>query len=156
MRRIVKLIASIIICQLAGAVGLIFTTPAISTWYAGLEKPWFNPPNWLFAPVWITLYLLMGIALFLVWDKGLGKKNVKASINMFAIQLVLNALWSLIFFGLRLPLYALIEIILLWMAILATIIMFYRIDRRAGIILLPYIIWVSIAMLLNLYIWILN
>lgn len=151
-----KLIASILICQLAGAAGSFFTLPSIATWYASLQKPWFTPPGWAFAPVWITLFLLMGISLYLVWEKGLGRKDVKASINMFAIQLALNIAWSLIFFGLRLPLHAFVEIMLLWLAILASIIMFRRIDRRAGLILLPYIIWVSIAALLNLYIWILN
>ena len=156
MKSIARLIISIVVCQLAGVIGSVFTAPSITAWYSGLNKPFFTPPNWLFAPVWITLYLLMGIALFLIWNKGLGRKNVKASINMFAIQLALNIVWSLIFFGIRMPLYAFIEIILLWIAIAATILLFWRIDRRAGAILVPYIVWVTIASALNLFIWILN
>jgi benzodiazapine receptor len=151
-----KLIISIIICQVIGGIGSIFTYPSISTWYASLVKPWFTPPNWVFAPVWITLFLLMGIALYLVWDKSLGKKDVRLAASVFGVQLVLNALWSLLFFGLQSPFYAFIEIIIFWIAVLVTIIKFYQISRPAAVILLPYIIWVTIAASLNYYIWILN
>jgi benzodiazapine receptor len=156
MNRIARLVISILVCQMAGLIGSIFTMPSIPTWYASLAKPWFSPPNWLFGPVWITLYLLMGISLYLVWDRGLEKRGVKKALSVFGIQLVLNALWSFLFFGLLSPILGLVCIVMLWFAILASIILFYRIDRRAGIILLPYIIWVTIATLLNLYIWLLN
>ncbi|MFC2143906.1 TspO/MBR family protein [Candidatus Aenigmatarchaeota archaeon] len=152
----VKLIVSIIICQVIGGIGSIFTAPSISTWYTTLAKPWFTPPNWVFAPVWITLFLLMGISLYLIWEKGLKEKRIKTAISIFGIQLALNAIWSIIFFGLQSPFYAFIEIIILWIAILATIISFYKISKPAGLILLPYIIWVTIASSLNYYVWILN
>jgi benzodiazapine receptor len=156
MNRIIRLIASILLCQMAGIVGSLFTMPSIPTWYASLAKPWFSPPNWLFGPVWITLYLLMGIALYLAWNKGLEKKGAKRALSVFGIQLFLNALWSFLFFGLLSPLLGLIGIVILWIAILASIILFWGIDRRAGIILIPYIVWVTIATLLNLYILLLN
>jgi translocator protein len=150
------LFSSIIICQLAGIIGSIFTTPAIPTWYANINKPTFRPPNWVFAPVWTTLFLLMGIALFLIWRKGLNEKDIKIAIAVFAFQLVLNTLWSFLFFGLKSPFAAFIEIIFLWVAILASIILFFRISRLAGALLIPYILWVSFASILNFSIWRLN
>lgn len=150
------LFSSIIICQLAGIIGSIFTTPAIPTWYANINKPTFRPPNWVFAPVWTTLFLLMGIALFLVLRKGLNKKDIKIAISVFAFQLVLNTLWSFLFFGLKSPFAAFVEIIFLWIAILASIILFFRISRPAGALLIPYILWVSFASILNFSIWRLN
>lgn len=153
MNKWVKLIASILICQIAGVIGSVFTTPSITTWYADLQKPGFSPPNWVFGPVWITLYTLMGISLYLVWNK---KKNIKIPLTLFFIQLILNSIWSIIFFGLQNPFYALIEIIILWIMILLTIISFYKVSKKAGLLLLPYIIWVSVATILNYYIWILN
>jgi benzodiazapine receptor len=153
---ILILFSSIIICQLAGIIGSIFTTPAIPTWYANINKPTFRPPNWVFAPVWTTLYLLMGIALFLVLRKGLNEKGIKIAVAVFALQLVLNALWSYLFFGLESPFAAFIEIIFLWAAILISIILFFRISWVAGALLIPYIIWVSFASVLNFAIWRLN
>jgi benzodiazapine receptor len=150
------LFTSIIICQLAGFIGSVFTTPAIPNWFANINKPSFNPPNWVFAPVWTTLYLLMGIALFLIWRKGLNKKDVKIAVSVFAFQLVLNSLWSFLFFGLQSPLAAFIEIIFLWAAILVSIILFFRISKIAGCLLIPYILWVSFASVLNFAIWQLN
>jgi benzodiazapine receptor len=150
------LFSSIIICQLAGIIGSIFTTPAIPTWYANINKPTFRPPNWVFAPVWTTLFLLMGIALFLVLRKGLNKKDIKIAISVFAFQLVLNTLWSFLFFSLKSPFAAFVEIIFLWIAILASIILFFRISRPAGALLIPYILWVSFASILNFSIWRLN
>jgi tryptophan-rich sensory protein len=149
-----KLVVSLLICQLAGVIGSIFTTPAISTWYAGVQKPFFVPPNWLFAPAWITLFVLMGISLYLIWDKGF--KENRIAIWVFGVQLGLNILWSAIFFGMRNPGCAFIEIIGLWMAILATIIAFKRVSRRAAWLLVPYICWVSFAAVLNFSIWMLN
>lgn len=150
------LFVSIIICQLAGVIGSIFTTSAIPRWYAGINKPSFNPPNWVFAPVWTTLFLLMGISLYLVWRKGLNEKDIKIAVAVFVFQLILNALWSFLFFGLESPFAAFIEIIFLWIAILASIILFFRISWVAGALLIPYILWVSFASVLNFAIWRLN
>lgn len=153
---ILKLLASIIGCQCAGLVGSIFTIPSIPTWYASLQKPPFTPPNWLFAPAWITLYLLMGIAAFIVWQKGLDKQGVKPALVIFLIQLVLNALWSVVFFGFKSPLWGVIVIVALWIAILFTILKFFRLSRTAGALLLPYILWVSFAAILTISVWVLN
>jgi tryptophan-rich sensory protein len=151
-----KLIASIIVCQLAGLLGAIFTSSAIPTWYATLEKPAFVPPDWTFSVVWMFLYLLMGLALYIVWRKGLDRRDVRLAMGVFGVQLFLNFLWSILFFGLRSPLLGMIEIIFLWFAIVATIWLFYRISRLAGALLMPYLAWVSFAALLNYYIWLLN
>ena len=156
LKGILKLIASIIICQLAGFIGSLFTTPAIPTWYKTLTKPAFTPPNSIFSPVWITLFLLMGISLFLVWQKSLKDQKVKIALLFFAVQLVLNTFWSILFFGLKSPLWAFIEIIILWFAILLTIIKFFKVSKPAGILLLPYILWVSFAAFLNFFLWNLN
>ncbi len=150
-----KLAASIGICLLAGAVGSIFTVSAIPNWYATLAKPFFAPPNWVFAPVWTTLYVIMGISLFLVWRKGFNKKT-KNAINIFTIQLALNVLWSLAFFGLKSPIAGFVVIIALWAAIAATTMKFMKIEKNAGLLLIPYIAWVSVAALLNLSIVLLN
>lgn len=155
-KNVVKLIMAIFVCQLAGAIGSIFTVSAIAGWYSGLVKPALNPPNWLFGPAWITLYTLMGIAAFLVWQKGLDKKEIKTALEIFILQLLLNAIWSVIFFGWQSPAWAFINIILLWLAILWTIMVFYRISKPAAYLLLPYILWVSFAAYLNYSIWMLN
>jgi len=151
-----KLILSIIICQLAGFVGSIFTRASVSTWYVTLNKPSFTPPGWVFGPVWITLYALMGISAFLVWNKGFNDRQIKAALIIFGIQLILNALWSAAFFGLKSPLAGLIVIVILWLAILLTIFRFLNISAAAGLLLLPYIVWVSFAAVLNLSIFLLN
>lgn len=151
-----KLIGSIIACEGAGGIGSIFTIPAISTWYASLEKPAFTPPNWIFSPVWITLYLLMGIAVFLIWRVGLREEGVLGAFTIFWAQLIVNILWSVVFFGFESPLGGVILILILWAAILITIIRFFKISNIAGALLIPYIIWVSIASYLNIGIWILN
>lgn len=145
-----------IICLLAGVIGSIFTTPAIQGWYATLVNPSFNPPNWVFAPVWTGLYLLMGISAFLVWRKGLDNHLVNSGLRIFILQLILNTLWSFLFFGLKSPLLGLIEIVLLWIAIVLTILSFFRVSKLAGILLLPYILWVSFATILNFSLWRLN
>ena len=151
-----KLILAIIICQAAGLIGALFTRSAIPDWYAFLTKPELAPPNWIFAPVWTTLYLLMGIAAFLVWKRGLDRTDVRLALSIFTVQLVLNTLWSIIFFGLRAPGWAFIEIALMWVAILASIIAFSRISKTAAWLLVPYILWVSFAAYLNYSIYILN
>jgi benzodiazapine receptor len=153
---IIKLLISIAVCQLAGFIGSLFTTPAIPNWYASLNKPSFTPPNWLFSPVWISLYFLMGISLFIVWHVGFKEQNVKIAIAIFAIQLILNSLWSVVFFGSKSPLGGFIVIIFLWIAILATIISFFKISKAAGILLTPYILWVSFAAVLNFFLFWLN
>ncbi|MBN2067012.1 MAG: tryptophan-rich sensory protein [Candidatus Diapherotrites archaeon] len=153
---IAKLAISILLCQAAGILGSVFTFQAIPNWYAALEKPWFTPPNWAFGPVWIALYTLMGIALFLVWQKGLETKKAKLAIGIFGVQLALNAIWSIIFFGMQMPFPAFIEILLLWIAIAATIVKFWPISRKAALLLIPYIVWVSIATALNYSVWVLN
>ena len=151
-----KLITSIIVCQLTGVLGSIFTRPAIPTWYATLKKPSFTPPDGVFSPVWITLFVLMGIAAFLVWNKGLSDQRVRVALSIFVVQLILNVLWSVMFFGLRSPLAGLIEIVVLWIAILLSILYFLKVSNIAGILLVPYILWVSFAAVLNLSIWRLN
>jgi benzodiazapine receptor len=153
---IIKLIISIAACEGAGGIGAIFTTPAIATWYAGLKKPTFTPPNSVFGPVWITLYLLMGIAVFLVWREGLGQEGVTIAFVIFWAQLVLNILWSVIFFGLKSLFGGMVMILLLWIAILINIITFFGVSPLAGWLLIPYIIWVSIAANLNVQVWKLN
>ena len=153
---IIKLIVSVLVAELAGAIGSLFTSTAISTWYATLVKPSFNPPNWIFAPVWTTLFVLMGIGAFFVWQKGLGKKAVRIALIIFLTQLVLNTLWSILFFGLHNPAAALVEIVFLWLAIMATIIAFYRVTPKAAYFLIPYILWVSFAGVLNFSLWHLN
>ena len=151
-----KLILFIILIEIIGSLGAIATTPAIPTWYASLEKPFFTPPSWVFAPVWTTLFLLMGIALYLVWQEGMKNRNVRIAIYAFAFQMFLNVLWSFLFFGLRNPSLGLIEIVILWIAILFTIIKFYRVSKPAAYLLIPYICWVTIATALNLGVFLLN
>jgi tryptophan-rich sensory protein len=148
----VRLIACIIGCELAGAIGSVFTIPAIATWYAALEKPFFTPPALVFAPVWTVLYALMGIALYLAWEKGLSREAG----GLFALQLGLNVLWSVLFFGLKNPQWAGIEIVLLWLSILATILAFRKTSATAALLLVPYLAWTSLALLLNWAVWMLN
>jgi tryptophan-rich sensory protein len=153
---IVLLLVSIIICQLAGLIGSFATTPAIPGWYASLRKPAFTPPSSVFAPVWIILFLLMGCALFLVWRQGVRIPAVKWAILIFVIQLILNVLWSFAFFGMRSPLAGLIVICVLWIMIVVTIVAFFRLSTFAGILLIPYILWVSYAAVLNAAIFAIN
>jgi translocator protein len=151
-----KLLTSVLLCQFAGAVGSVFTASSLANWYSLLEKPVFNPPSWVFFPVWTLLYTLMGISLYIVWDKGLQDREVKIGLIIFGIQLVLNSLWSFLFFGLKSPYYGFVEIIFLWLAIFLTIIKFRNISKTASDLLIPYILWVSFAALLNYYLWTLN
>jgi tryptophan-rich sensory protein len=156
MKNLLKLIVCIAICQLAGVVGSIFTMDNIPTWYEQLIKPPLRPPNWIFAPVWITLYTLMGISLFLVIKKGFGFQGVKGGVTLFAIQLVLNTVWSIVFFGKHELLFSIIIIALLWIMILATMLKFRPISFTAAVLLLPYLLWVSFASYLNSAIYVLN
>jgi benzodiazapine receptor len=153
---ILKLVISLLVCQVAGLIGSAFTSPSIPTWYAAIKKPSFTPPNWLFAPAWITLYVLMGVSAFLVWRKGLGDSQVKIALSIFIVQLIFNILWSVVFFGLKSPLAGFVIIVILWIAILLTILNFFKISMAAGLLLIPYILWVSFASILNFSIFILN
>lgn len=149
MKNTLKFIFSIIICQLAGAIGALFTTPSIDSWYDTLVKPSFVPPNSVFGPVWTTLFVLMGISLFLIWKKGLEKREIKIAVSLFALQLILNVLWSFIFFGAHSLVGGFIEIIFLWLSILVCIVYFWKISKGAALLLVPYILWVSFAGFLN-------
>ena len=149
------IIISIIIAQMAGLIGSFFTVSGVQNWYVYLQKPVFSPPSWLFAPAWITLYTLMGIAAFLVWKK----RNIigaKPALWVYGIQLGFNALWSFIFFGMRNPGLAFIEIFILWVLILIVTVKFFKIDKGAGYLFLPYILWVTFASVLNFAVWQLN
>ena len=143
-------------CIALGAAGGLLTAPQIETWYAALEKPAFNPPSWIFGPVWTVLYALMGVAAWLVWRAGLDRRAVKLALALFTIQFVLNLAWTPAFFGLESPLLGLAVIVPLWVTIVATIAAFSRIDRRAAGLLVPYLAWVSFATVLNYAIWTLN
>lgn len=151
------LLISIGICYLAAAIGSLFTAPSINTWYVYLNKPFYNPPNWIFGPIWTVLYSMMGYALFLALSskKNDGNKS-NSEIHWFALQLILNTLWSIVFFGLHLPGIAFILIIFLWISILVTIHEFFSILKLAGILLIPYLCWVTFAGILNASIVILN
>ncbi|HEY5536410.1 MAG TPA: TspO/MBR family protein [Ignavibacteria bacterium] len=151
----IKLISSIVICQIVGIIGSFFTAKNIPVWYAGLKKPVFNPPNWVFAPVWITLYLLMGVSFYLIWIKS-AEKDIKIPVILFIAQLILNSFWTIIFFGLKSPGFALFEILILWILILLCIIEFYPVSVTASLLLIPYILWVTYASILNYSLWRLN
>ena len=150
MNKMFKLIISILICQCAGIIGSFFTARSISEWYAFINKPAFTPPNWIFAPVWIGLFTLMGISAFLVWRKGLRAFGVKSALSIFILQLGLNTIWSIVFFGGRSIVGGLAVIAFLWLAILWTIKRFFAICKPAAMLLIPYIIWVSFACILNI------
>ena len=143
------------VCLAAGGLGAIATTPAIDTWYETINKPSWNPPNQIFGPVWTTLFIMMGWAAWLVWKSDPLPKSV-FPLSLFGFQLALNIAWSWIFFGWRQPGWAFLEIVLLWLAILATVIVFFRRSWIAGTMLLPYLGWVSFACALNFTIWRLN
>lgn len=151
-----RLLGFIAICQLAGLIGALFTFSAIPSWYAYLDKPPFSPPNYLFGPVWTILYTLMGISAYLIYKKGLKKKEVKSALKVFAAQLILNSLWSIFFFGLRNPELAFAEIILMLATIVVTILRFNKISKTAAYLLIPYLLLVSFASILNLSIALLN
>ncbi len=155
MRRFIALTISIAIAQAAGLIGSLFTITSIPTWFAALDKPWFSPPNWIFGPVWTLLYTLMGIAAFLIYRQR-KHPQAKQAMVAYSVQLTLNAAWSIIFFGSHAIGLALVEIIAMWAAIVWTIALFARVDRRAAWILVPYLAWVSFATMLNAALWRLN
>ncbi|MFH0739626.1 MAG: TspO/MBR family protein [bacterium] len=154
MNKIIKFLMAIVLCEGAGIIGSVFTTPAIGSWYATLAKPSFNPPNWIFGPVWTALFFLMGVALYLVWSSNNSSAGgKKTAVLVFFQQLALNILWSVLFFGMQNPMLAFVEIIVLWLAILMTIFYFAKISKTAAWLLVPYILWVSFAGFLNFSIW---
>jgi benzodiazapine receptor len=152
----IKLIICLGVTFTAPLIGSFFTRQAVSDWYANLNKPFFTPPNWLFGPVWTALYLLMALAAFLVWQKGLANPLVKISLALYLLQLILNCLWTPLFFGLKMPLAAFCEIVMLWCVIVLTILAFVRVSIPATLLMLAYIVWTSFAALLNFSIWMLN
>jgi len=152
---ILPLLVAVLISELAGVIGSVFTFPSVSGWYQTLQKPALNPPGWIFGPVWTGLFLLMGIAVFLVWRRT-RTKGRRVALFAFGIQLALNVCWSIIFFGLHQPGWSLVEIVVLWIAILCTTVLFYRQSKPAAILFLPYLLWVTFATYLNFEIWSLN
>jgi len=153
---IVSLVVAVVIPLVVGGLGGVATASAIPTWYQGLNKPAWNPPNWVFGPVWTLLYILMGVAAWLVWRQGWDNLPVRVALAIFGAQLLLNLFWSLIFFGLRSPGWAVLEIVILWGFVLATTVQFYRLDSIAGLLLIPYQLWVTFAAVLNAAVWQLN
>jgi translocator protein len=153
---LIKAIVCIFLCLSAGGIGSAFTASAIPEWYATLNKPSFSPPNWIFAPVWTLLYVLMGLAAAIVWRKGLQNPQVRTALVVFLIQLILNMAWSVLFFGLRSPLYGLVDILFLWTMILVTIAQFSKVSTPAAALLIPYVLWVTFATGLNFGIFLLN
>ncbi|MGB3633071.1 MAG: TspO/MBR family protein [Rubrobacteraceae bacterium] len=155
VRSFVGLIAFLAACFATAGLGSLVTTPRINGWYAELDKPFFNPPSWIFGPVWTVLFLAMAVAGWLVWRQR-GFPGAKVALTLFGIQLFLNLLWSTLFFGLKSPGVALVEIVVLWTAILATLLAFRQKSRTAAALFVPYLAWVTFATLLNLEIWRLN
>lgn len=153
MKSPLKLSIALALPLLAGGLGALFTNDAVQTWYPLLTKPFFSPPNWLFGPVWTLLYILMGIACYRVWTSA---KNHRTAMTLYWVQLFFNAIWSPLFFGLRSPGLGLIDIFVMVILITWTMISFFRIDQKAGYLLIPYLGWVSFATALNTAIWWLN
>jgi tryptophan-rich sensory protein len=156
MNTTLKLVISVAAPLAVGGLSGFATARGVANWYPTLSKPSFNPPAWIFGPVWTVLYIMMGVAAFLVWRKILDTEGVKIALTVFAVQLALNGLWSILFFGMRAPGLALAEIILLWIAIGITTVLFWRVTPTAGALLLPYWGWVSFATVLNASLWWLN
>lgn len=150
-----KLIISIILPLAIGAIAGIFTSQSVPEWYATLNRPSFNPPKAIFGPVWTTLYLLMGVSLFLIWNQNVSKQR-NVAILVFIIQLLLNFGWSFIFFYFNLIGLALVEIILLWFSIVIMLVLFYKIKPMASYINIPYLLWVTFALVLNYCYYLLN
>ncbi|MBQ4912991.1 tryptophan-rich sensory protein [Maribacter sp. MMG018] len=155
-KKITYVAVCVIICLIIGFLSSIVTQSSVNDWFLTLNKPSFNPPNWLFAPVWTALYILMGISAGLVWAKGFHHKWVKTALYHFGFQLLLNALWSIVFFGLKSPFWALLVILGLLTMLLLTIKWFKVVSKPAAVLLIPYLIWVCFATLLNYKIWELN
>jgi len=156
MKKKLQIVIAILGCEAVGILGSFTTFSAIPTWYIFLNKPFFSPPNWIFGPVWTILYALMGISVFLIWQKGIKNKINREAVTLFVIQLILNGIWTPIFFGLKNLFLALIVIVAMLYFIYQTISAFSKIDKKAAYLLYPYMAWVSFATLLNFSVWILN
>ncbi|MCF7835883.1 MAG: tryptophan-rich sensory protein [Candidatus Marinimicrobia bacterium] len=148
-----RLIISLALPQLAGIVGSFFTISSVSTWYAVLEKPSFNPPSWVFGPAWVLLYFLMGISIYLIWNNP---QKTKCVVALFWVHLFFNAIWSIIFFGLQNPFWAFVDIIIIWLFIIVLMVKFWKISKWSTYLFIPYLLWVSFASILNFSIWFLN
>ena len=157
MNKISRVAIVVVICLVVGYVSGMVTRTSITTWYPTLVKPSFNPPNWIFAPVWTSLYVMMGVAAGFIWNQITTQKSaVTKALQFFIIQLVLNALWSYLFFGLHNLMLATIEVVLLWLMIFETYSQFAKINKTASYLMLPYLAWVSFASVLTASIWWLN
>lgn len=156
MRKLSLFVGTILLCEAVGLAGSLFTFSAIPTWYVLLQKPSFAPPSWIFGPVWTILYAFLGLSLALVLQNDWKRSATLSAIKVFGLQLVLNFLWSLLFFGLKSPVLGLIDIVLLWLSILWTIVLFFRLSRWSAYLLVPYFLWVSFAAILNIGFVILN
>ena len=154
MNKYLKLFISLLLPQIAGGLGAFFTLSSVQSWYLTLNKPSWNPPSWLFGPVWTTLYVLMGIACFLIWKSGHPRK--KQVLTLYFLQLFLNFLGSPAFFGAQNPMLGILVILPLWGCIIACIFFFRKINTWAAVLMIPYLIWVSFATVLNATIWYLN
>ncbi|MCP1662105.1 MAG: tryptophan-rich sensory protein [Methanocalculus sp. MSAO_Arc1] len=156
LRDVALLIGTVLLSLSAGAIGSFATAANVAGWYQTITRPWFTPPDWVFGPAWTTLYILMGISIFLILKVGWERRDVRVATGIFALQLFVNAIWSFLFFGIPSPLLGLICIVILWFLILWMIIAFYRIRPVAAYLNIPYIAWVSFATLLNASIYLLN
>ncbi len=149
------LVGFVAVCLMVGAIGSLSTASSVDGWYRDLAKPSFNPPDWVFGPIWTVLYVMMGIAAWRVW-RAVGLVGGKVPLRLFATQLLLNLLWTFLFFGLRSPAVAFFEILLLAVGIVATIVAFRQIDKWAELLMVPYLLWILFASVLNGAIWYLN
>ncbi len=151
----IGLVVAVVVCYGAALLGNLATMPQIPTWYAGIAKPPWTPPDWLFGPVWSLLYAMMAVAAWLIWRQS-DWKTAKSPLLWFAAQLILNSLWSILFFGMQKPAWSMVEVFFLWLAILMTVRAFWPVSRVAAGLLIPYLLWVSFASVLNVAIWQLN
>jgi tryptophan-rich sensory protein len=156
MSNTIKLIVAIAVPLAVGGLSGFATARGVESWYPTLIKPPFNPPSWVFGPTWTVLYIMMGVAAYLVWRQGLGVPGVKFTLTIFVVQLALNGMWSILFFGMQSPGWAFAEILMLWLTILISATLFWRLAPAAGWLMMPYLAWVSFAAVLNGSIWVLN
>jgi tryptophan-rich sensory protein len=156
VRSPLKLMISVGFAAAAGFIGTVFTVTGPGSWYEVLQKPWFTPPGWVFAIVWTLLYFLMGFAFYLVWMEAGHGKDIDMAVFAFFAQLVVNALWSYLFFGLEMPLFGLTGVVILWFMIAITLYVFRQVSRAAALLLVPYLIWVTFAGILNYWILVMN
>lgn len=156
MQKIYTFLLFVFVCEMAGIIGSFFTRASVKSWFVLLNKPSFNPPSWVFGPVWTILYFMMGISAFLIFQKLNENSLAKISLIIFFVHLVFNMTWSLAFFGLQNPFLAFVNIIVLLIFIVVLIFLFYKIDKTASYLLIPYLLWTSFATILNFSIWRLN